>query len=77
MSQFEYTTTLNGGVVDVFIKVKIDRDPDGTHTELSLDAVIFEGVDIMKILSKETLDGLEMEAELGYWNSVVDSKNGY
>ena len=53
----EYTTTLNGGIVTVYI------DTDRPSYMNRLDSVWFEGVDITSILDQNTLTALDMEAE--------------
>lgn len=54
---FEYTTTLNGGIVQVYIDLSLP-----SYLE-RLDSVYFEGLEITSILDKNTLNALSMEAE--------------
>ena len=73
MKQFEYTTTLNGGIVSVYLNVTED---DGNFYP-SFDSVWFECVNITSILSKEQIADLEMEAEAGFFEAGWESANGY
>jgi hypothetical protein len=77
MTQYEFFTTLNGAPITVYLKVLTETDEGGTHTELGLESVFFDGTDITPVLSKETQIELEMEAELGFWESAWESLNGY
>ena len=52
-----YTTTLNGGIVTVYI------DTSRPSYMNRLDSVWFEETDITSILDKNTLTALDMEAE--------------
>ena len=60
----QYTTTLNGAIVDVFLDVSapswIDR----------LVSVQYEGQDITPVLDKNTLTALSMEAEHAYSGQI-------
>ena len=56
-SLHEYSTTLNGGIVQVYIDLSM---PSWTER---LDSVYFEGVNITSILDRNTLAALSMEAE--------------
>ena len=53
----EYETTLNGGIVTVYLDADLPSYLD------RLDSVWFEGVNITSILDKNTLTALDMEAE--------------
>lgn len=53
----EYSTTLNGGIVQVYIDLSLSSYLD------RLDSVYFDCVDITSILDKNTLTALSMEAE--------------
>ena len=53
----EYETTLNGGIVTVYLDTDLPSYLD------RLDSVWFEGVNITSILDKNTLTALDMEAE--------------
>ncbi|NDH07497.1 hypothetical protein EBX93_16525 [bacterium] len=53
----EYSTTLNGGIVQVYIDLSM---PSWTER---LDSVYFETVNITPILDQNTLAALSMEAE--------------
>lgn len=73
MSDFEYTTTLNGAVVSVWLTVK--EDDDGFYP--SFHGVFYECQDVTPILTKEQIAELEMEAEKGFWEYGWESANGY
>lgn len=77
MKQFEYTTTLNGGIVSVYLNVTEDNDECGTHYITEFDSVFFECVNITSILSKEQIAELEIEAEAGFFEAGWESANGY
>lgn len=69
MKQFEYETTLNGGVVSVYLKVTTEDDECGTRELVDLDSVFFDCTNVTAILSKEQLSELEMEAEAAFYGS--------
>lgn len=53
----EYSTTLNGGIVQVYIDLTLP-----SYME-RLNSVYFECTDVTSILDKNTLTALSMEAE--------------
>lgn len=55
--EHEYTTTLNGGIVSVYLELSVPSYLD------RLQSVWFEGVEITSILDQATLTALSMEAE--------------
>ena len=55
----EYTTTLNGGIVAVYIDTSMP-----SYVE-RLDSVWFDGVNVTSILDQNILNALSMEAERG------------
>lgn len=73
IDEFEYTTTLNGAVVSVWLNV----DWDDGNAIPSFKGVFYECQDVTPILSKEQIAELEMEGEKGFWESGWDSANGY
>jgi hypothetical protein len=66
MTEFEYNTTLNGGVITVVLKIEEIFDEDGTDWMTSLSAVYYDCTDVTGILSKEQINELEMEAQSGF-----------
>jgi len=66
MTEFEYNTTLNGGVITVVLKIEEFFDEDGTDWMTSLNAVYYDCTDVTGILSKEQINELEMEAQSGF-----------
>jgi hypothetical protein len=66
MTEFEYNTTLNGGVITVVLKIEEFFDEDGTDWMTSLSAVYYDCTDVTAILSKEQINELEMEAQSGF-----------
>lgn len=70
---FEYQTTLNGGVVSVWLKV--DTDEDGKSA--TFDKVFYESVDVTGIVSNEQLMDLEIEALKGFAEAGWETANGY
>lgn len=77
MKQFEYTTTLNGGIVSVYLNVTEENDECGTHCFTEFDSIWFDGTNITSILSKEQIAELEIEAEAGFFEAGWESANGY
>ena len=67
--QFEYETTLNGGIVSVFLDITEEHDEDGMHVYTNLDSVWYECTDVTGILDQQTLSALEMEAESVFFDS--------
>jgi hypothetical protein len=63
MTEFEYSTTLNGGVVTVYLKIEEENNEDGKCLFSYLDAVFYEGVNVKEILSDDQIMALEMEAD--------------
>lgn len=55
---FEVSTLLNGALIDIVMGIDSDWDGD---THIYLWAVMFEGVDVCPILTRETIDALESE----------------
>lgn len=53
----EYTTTLNGEIVEVWIDTSMPSYMD------RLNSVWYEGVNVTNLLDKNTLTALDMEAE--------------
>jgi len=74
-NEFEFQTTLNGGIVTVVLKIEKDFDEDGETTNVSFDGVWFESVDITSILTTEQINSLEMEAEAGFSNDIWELSN--
>ena len=74
-NEFEFQTTLNGGIVTVVLKIEKDFDEDGETTNVSFDSVWFESVDITTILTTEQINALEMEAEAGFSNDIWELSN--
>lgn len=70
---FEYQTTLNGGVVSVWLKVHTDEDGKSA----TFDKVFYEGADVTRIVSNEQLMELEMEALKGFAEAGWETANGY
>jgi hypothetical protein len=66
MTEFEYNTTLNGGVVTVVLNIEEIFDEDGKDWVTSFQAVYFDCTDVTGILSKEQINELEMEAQAGF-----------
>jgi hypothetical protein len=63
MTEFEYSTTLNGGIVTVVLNIEEVCDEDGIDYFTSLQAVYHDCTDVTGILSKQQLNELEMEAQ--------------
>ena len=74
-NEFEFQTTLNGGIVTVVLQVEKDFDEDGKTTTVSFDSVWFDSVDITSILTIEQINALEMEAEDGLSNEIWELSN--
>ena len=74
-NEFEFQTTLNGGIVTVVLKIEKDFDEDGETTYMSFDSVWFESVDITPILTTEQINALEMEAEAGFSDLAWELSN--
>ena len=74
-NEFEFQTTLNGGIVTVVLKIEKDFDEDGETIHVSFDSVWFESVDITPILTTEQINALEMEAEAGFSNDIWELSN--
>jgi hypothetical protein len=74
-NEFEFQTTLNGGIVTVVLQVEKDFDEDGETTTVSFDSVWFDSVDITSILTTEQINALEMEAEAGLSNEAWELSN--
>ena len=66
MTEFEYNTTLNGGVITVVLNIEEIFDEDGKDWVTSFQAVYFDCTDVTGILSKEQINKLEMEALAGF-----------
>jgi hypothetical protein len=75
MTEFEYSTTLNGGVITVVMNIEEIIDEDGTDFVTSLDAVYYDCTDVTGILSKEQLIALEMEAQAGMSDYSFEQRN--
>jgi hypothetical protein len=75
MTEFEYNTTLNGGVITVVLSIEEIIDEDGTDWKTNLSAVYYDCTDVMGILSKEQLDALEMEAQAGFSDYCFEQSN--
>ncbi len=75
MTEFEYNTTLNGGVITVVMNIEEVIDEDGTDYVTSLKAVYYDCTDVTGILSKEQLTALEMEAESGMSDYSFEQRN--
>lgn len=63
MTEFEYKTTLNGGIVTVVLNIEEVCDEDGIDYFTSLQAVYYDCTDVTGILSKQQQNELEMEAQ--------------
>ena len=74
-NEFEFQTTLNGGIVTVVLQVEKDFDEDGETTTVSFDSIWFNNVDITEILTTEQINALEMEAEIGLSNEIWELSN--
>jgi hypothetical protein len=66
MTEFEYSTTLNGGVITVVLNVEEILDEDGIDWTTSFKAVYYDCTDVTGILSKEQINELKMEAQAGF-----------
>jgi hypothetical protein len=66
MTEFEYSTTLNGGVITVVLNIEEILDEDGIDWTTSFQAVYYDCTDVTGILSKEQINELEMEAQAGF-----------
>lgn len=66
---FEYSTTLNGGIVQVYIDLSMPSYMD------RLDSVYFECVNVTSLFDKNTLTALSMEAEEAYSGDNFDAFN--
>ncbi|CAB5223024.1 hypothetical protein UFOVP378_45 [uncultured Caudovirales phage] len=75
MTEFEYNTTLNGGVVTVVLNIEEILDEDGIDWTTSFQAVYFDCTDVTSILSKEQLNELEMAALAGFSDYCFDLRN--
>jgi hypothetical protein len=75
MTEFEYNTTLNGGVITVVLEIMEIDDEDGIDYKTALHAVYHEGCDVTAILSEQTLSELEMEAEAGLSDYSFEIRN--
>jgi hypothetical protein len=75
MTEFEYNTTLNGGIITVVMNIEHDFDEDGESIHTSLDAVYYDCTDVTGILSKEQLTALEMEAEAAMSDYSFEQRN--
>lgn len=62
----QYDTTLNGGIVSVYLELSIPSYLD------RLQSVWFEGVEITSILDTNTLTALSMEAERAYSGDIQE-----
>jgi hypothetical protein len=65
----EYTTTLNGEIVEVWIDTSMPSYMD------RLNSVWYEGVNVTNLLDKNTLTALDMEAERAYAGDNVGDFN--
>jgi hypothetical protein len=70
---FEHETLLNGTPVTVEMSVTWDKDWDEIDWQASfnIEAVWFDGTNVMPLLTHDTITALEMEAESGH---IEDSK---
>ena len=68
-NEFEYQTTLNGGIVTVVLDVSLESWAE------RLQSVHFDCTDVTSILDKNTLTALDMEAERAYSGSLVGDFN--
>jgi hypothetical protein len=75
MTEFEYRTLLNGGLVTVVLSIEEFFDEDGEDRIVAFDGVYFDGVDITPILSSEQINELEMEAEKAMSDYSFELKN--
>lgn len=79
--EHEYETTLNGGVVTVYVQVTYEQDDDNSWSaSFELTGVYFEGVDVTSIIDKNTQNALEMEVihalagdDVGDFNPSTDA----
>lgn len=70
--QFHYQTTLNGGIVDVYLEV--EKDDEGDH-QIKFDGVFHECTEVTSILSQQDIDALIMEAEAGLSDYAWEQSN--
>ena len=75
MTEFEYKTTLNGGVITVVLNIEEILDEDGIDWTTGLSAVYYDCTDVTGILSKEQINELEMEAQAGFSDYCFDLGN--
>lgn len=75
MTEFEYKTTLNGGIITVVMNIEHYFDEDGENIHTNLDAVYYDCTDVTGILSKEQLTALEMEAEAAMSDYSFEQRN--
>jgi hypothetical protein len=75
MTAFEYSTTLNGGVITVVLNIEEILDEDGIDWKTSFQAVYYDCTDVTGILSKEQINELEMEAQAGFSDYCFDLRN--
>ena len=75
MTEFEYNTTLNGGVITVVLNIEEIFDEDGKDWVTSFQAVYFDCTDVTGILSKEQINELEMEALAGFSDYCFELRN--
>jgi hypothetical protein len=75
MTEFEYSTTLNGSVITVVLNIEETIDEDGTDWVTGLSAVYYDCTDVTGILSKEQINELEMEAQAGFSDYCFDLGN--
>lgn len=69
---FEVATLLNGAAIEIIMAV--DRDWDG-DIQTYLWAVMFEDTNVAPILSRETLDALEMEGLANLSDLSFENRN--
>lgn len=65
-TEFDYDTTLNGGVVTVVLNVTELLDEYGIDYSRSLKSVYFDCTEVTSILSEQQLSELEMEADAAW-----------
>ena len=70
---FEFQTTLEGGIIEVSITVEFDESPDdGVTTMFSVVTVFFDATDVTSILSGAVLADIALDAEYRYYQSLED-----
>lgn len=69
---FEYQTTIHGGIVSVWLTIERDKDETGKYTRTHFKGVFLDGTEVTSILTNEQIAELEMEAERGFYDQEVE-----